>query len=271
MKKIWMFSLLLLLGIFLLFSGLASASDKYIKLVPAGYAKSCSTCHSTIPKLNETGVKFQKAGHSFSFTKTPAPVTPAPAPKPVTTAPKPVVKPTPKPPVKPAPKPAASIYQQWTASKHNGVVAEAGVAKDKWPNARGGSYNCAKCHAAEGLVKYLAEVKAGGGYYATFSGKFGTTDMKNASITIKPIGPYADTKAVASCGTCHENGKLRIIGVVGLQTTAAAGQPGYDKPLMTVNAGKAAVCFTCHDYRKSPSFPSSLSDPSKVAIRCPHN
>lgn len=272
-----------LLVAFAVGSGTGWASTAYLSKVPSSLPKSCTTCHTTnIPQLNETGKKFLSAGRSFSFlqstktTTTRTTVTKTTsttkkstkksskkqpvkqiAAKPQPAKPQPI-KPTPPP--KPAFDPVAFNYQAWASSKHSQLVEE-GPDKSVWPNNRGGTYNCAKCHTTEGFKAYITDVKSNP---ATFEAVYG-----NASITLKPYGPYPNAKAVAACDACHDNKGLRITGMVGLQTVATPGQPGADKPFMMVNAGKAAACFVCHDYRKAPSFPRDLNAPG-VAIRGPH-
>ncbi|MDA8234517.1 MAG: hypothetical protein M0Z31_06960 [Clostridia bacterium] len=253
------------------------ASQKYT----SSTGKACNYCHNSDLSLNSAGKAFKANGNKLTITpaktgtakttptKTTAKATPS------KTATKPAAKPEVKPvEAKPAVKPVEAksvpsyievITKQWAGTKHNGVL-EYGAKKEDWPSNRSGSYNCAKCHAGEGFKAYVADVKAAGGFNASFtSGTF-----KDASITLKPYGPYPDSKAVAGCDTCHDNRQLRISGLVGLQNSSAAGKPGYDQPLMMVNAGTAAACFICHDYRKTPSFPASLEDPTKVRISGPH-
>ncbi|MHB8170679.1 MAG: hypothetical protein ACYDG6_03955 [Thermincolia bacterium] len=248
------------------------ASQKYTDST----GKACNYCHNNDLTLNSAGKSFVANGHKLMVVpaKTPAKTTPTktttkkttPAKTPAKSTATKTTIPAPKPVVaQPAPSPVDIIKKQWVATKHNGVL-EFGTKKEDWPSNRGGTTNCAKCHAGEGFKAYTADVKAAGG----FDTKFTSGTFKDASITLKPFGPYPDSKAVASCDTCHDNGKLRVTGVVGLQNSTAAGKPGYDKPLMMVNAGKAAACFICHDYRKTPSFPASLEDPTKVRISGPH-
>lgn len=257
-------------------TGLSEAKVTYVSKIPSNLPKNCNTCHTaSMPQLNETGKKFLAAGRTFSFlqnnTTTSETTTSKTTNKKSTTKkkstkkktqPKQVVKQTPKPstPPKPAYDPVAVNFKAWATSKHSQTVEE-GPDKSQWPSNRGGTYNCAKCHASDGFKAYIADVKSSP---STFEAVYG-----NASITIKPYGPYPNATAVASCDACHDGKGLRITGVVGLQTTAAAGQPGANKPLIMLNAGKAAACFICHDYRKSPSFPANLNEPG-VAIRGPH-
>ncbi|MFZ3172134.1 MAG: hypothetical protein WA118_09150 [Carboxydocellales bacterium] len=239
--RISVLAIVTVLGILLMSIGTANASEKYVKLIPKSYAKSCTTCHSSIPKLNDIGNKFKAAGRTFNFKAVPA-------------------KTTVKAPVVPAtPAYITTISKAWSASGHAKLV-EYGPDKTKWPSGRPAPNSCTKCHASEGFIDYVKTVKAAGGFKAVVDG---------SSVTIKPRDGYLNATAIATCDACHDNKKLRLSGEVGLQNTGTLGKPGSEKPLMVVaNAGKAAACYACHDYRKNPSFPAKID--GTAAIRASH-
>lgn len=179
----------------------------------------------------------------------------------------------PKAPV-PAKKPESTRAEinaaQWIKTKHSRTVDEGTGNPADNPHMRGGpaaSSNCGKCHASQGFIDNLAAIKASGGFKATFSGTYGTSVFKETSITLKPLGPYPKETSIAGCKACHnQDGSLRITGIVGLQATSN----NSSKPLMIVNAGKAAVCFMCHDYRKAPQNNIPEEPTSATKMSGPH-
>ena len=110
---------------------------------------------------------------------------------------------------------------EWVNSGHNfvGVEHGSGNYQNSWS---GSSAGCLRCHNASGFGTYLEEGEEG---------------LSTALLT----NPTADFPGV-TCAGCHNPhdatnpAQLRLYGNV---TMAIDGS--------TVNAGKAAVCYTCHD------------------------
>lgn len=83
-------NLILLLGLSLILLGgsAAMAKSEYMSKIPAGYDQSCSTCHSSIPALNDLGKQFLANGYKFpEVKKTTAPVASTTAAKSTSTTP----------------------------------------------------------------------------------------------------------------------------------------------------------------------------------------
>ncbi len=111
---------------------------------------------------------------------------------------------------------------EWKNSNHNTTYS---YSMSNWVSTAG----CTRCHTAEGFKRYIEE------------GEEGLADLTSASASVVSVVDPALYGNVA-CVACHdphsaENpSQLRRFGEV---TMIASGA--------TVNAGKAAVCYTCHD------------------------
>ncbi|HBF13059.1 MAG TPA: hypothetical protein DDW49_06695 [Deltaproteobacteria bacterium] len=107
---------------------------------------------------------------------------------------------------------------EWKNSAHNmtGVVHGSGNYQNSWVSSTG----CVRCHNTKGFVSYLEE------------GEEGLGDMRSDTGSFPGI-------TCAGCHNPHDATNPQQLRLEGNVTMIADG--------LTVDAGKSAVCYTCHD------------------------
>ena len=133
-------------------------------------------------------------------------------------------------------------YSEWATLNSDGAGhANRALATSTGASATGLSASCGRCHAAQGYVMYVDQLKAG-----TIGGLAGTTAKPLADVTSANAEPV-------TCVACHDPhdatnpNQLRVYGET----------PLLPSGFSVYGAGKGALCVTCHNSRNGAQTGSS--------------